>query len=156
MRRLNRAYGTDKETQPMPSERQKNQHTREAPRGGEPGDGAGRIEDTGTRHAGVWPASGPHPDDAGATYQGMASFGQGDRGAAGYEDHGDSEVRTVPPATDTGGNATRRDRMQLGGQAGEPSSNAGEVDPGVAASRQMIGGEGAERNNPPESEASPG
>jgi hypothetical protein len=27
----------------------------------------------------------------------MASFGQGERGAAGYEDHGESEVVWMPP-----------------------------------------------------------
>jgi hypothetical protein len=71
--------------------------TKSAPRGGMPGDGAGRTEDPGSRHAGVWPASGPPADDPNLPYQPMASFGQGERGAAGYEDSGRSEVRTMPP-----------------------------------------------------------
>lgn len=70
------------------------QHTRDA---GAPGGGAGRIEDTQSQDAGVWPASGPHPDNPDATYQGMSSFGQGERGAQGYEESGQSEVRTMPP-----------------------------------------------------------
>ena len=37
---------------------------------------------------------GASPD---AELQGEASWGQGDRGAAGYEDHGDSEAMTTPP-----------------------------------------------------------
>lgn len=64
---------------------------------GMPGDGAGRVEDTQSRHSGVWPASGPLPDNPEAKYQDMNSFGQGERGAAGYQDHGRSEVRTIPP-----------------------------------------------------------
>jgi hypothetical protein len=64
---------------------------------GMPGDGAGRVEDTQSQHSGVWPASGPLPDDPDARYQDMNSFGQGERGAAGYQDHGRSEVRTIPP-----------------------------------------------------------
>jgi hypothetical protein len=37
----------------------------------------------------------------------MASFGQGQRGAAGYEDSGRSELRTMPPSDsdDTGDEA---------------------------------------------------
>jgi hypothetical protein len=64
---------------------------------GMPGDGAGRIEDTQSQHTGVWPASGPLPDNPDARYQDMHSFGQGARGAAGYEDSGRSEVQTMPP-----------------------------------------------------------
>lgn len=76
------------------------------PHGGHPGDGAGRIENPGTQHAGVWPVSGPPPDDPDARMQGMASFGQGARGAAGYEDSGRSEVRTVPPDESSGGGSS--------------------------------------------------
>lgn len=64
---------------------------------GMPGDGAGRTENTQSQHSGVWPASGPHPDNPDAKYQDMNSFGQGERGAAGYQDSGRSEVRTMPP-----------------------------------------------------------
>ncbi len=42
-------------------------------------------------HSGVYPMSGPHPPgDAPAVWPG--SWGQGKRGAAGYEDHGESEL----------------------------------------------------------------
>jgi len=71
--------------------------TKSAPHGGMPGDGAGRTDAPGSRHAGVWTASGPPADDPNLPYQPMASFGQGERGAAGYEDSGRSEVRTMPP-----------------------------------------------------------
>jgi hypothetical protein len=42
-------------------------------------------------HSGIYPASGPMPEGD-AEVQGMASWGQGERGAEGYEDHGDSEL----------------------------------------------------------------
>lgn len=51
------------------------------------GQGAGRVEDV--SGSGIYPASGPQaPSDA--KTQGMASFGQRERGEAGYADHGDS------------------------------------------------------------------
>jgi hypothetical protein len=70
-----------------------------AHRGGMPGDGAGRTEDPGTQHAGVWPVSSMPSGDPEARIHDMGSFGQGDRGLAGYEDSGQSEVFTVPPDT---------------------------------------------------------
>ncbi len=57
-----------------------------------PGEGAGRREEVG--RTGVYPASGPLPPEN-ATYQPMASFGQGERGAAGYADSGTSEISKV-------------------------------------------------------------
>ncbi len=36
-----------------------------------------------------------------AVIRGMAEWGQGERGASGYEDHGESELRLVPPRGDT-------------------------------------------------------
>ena len=58
---------------------------------GNPGGGQGRTDQAGG--SGVYPASGNQaPKDARA--QGEASWGQGKRGAAGYEDSGSSEVRT--------------------------------------------------------------
>lgn len=60
---------------------------------GVPGGGVGRREEV--RGSGVYPASGPHPE-GNAEVQGMASWGQGDRGAEGYQDHGDSELRIDP------------------------------------------------------------
>lgn len=54
---------------------------------GLPGGGAGRKDEVG--RSGVYPASGPHPPGE-AEIRGQASWGQGERGAAGYEDHGSS------------------------------------------------------------------
>jgi uncharacterized membrane protein len=66
---------------------------------GMPGGGKGRIDRVG--HTGVYPASDPDaPPDAEA--QGMASWGQGERGAAGYEDSGESEVSGLGEETDFG------------------------------------------------------
>jgi hypothetical protein len=54
---------------------------------------AGRTDQVG--RSGVYPASAHNaPEDAEA--QGMASWGQGDRGAAGYQDHGGSELDLGP------------------------------------------------------------
>jgi len=58
---------------------------------GMPGGGAGRVDEVG--RSGVHPASGPMPKTNAET-QGMASWGQGERGAAGYQDHGDSEINS--------------------------------------------------------------
>jgi hypothetical protein len=71
--------------------------SRAAPRGGEPGAGAGQKYDPESQHAGVWPVSGPPIPDPHAVPQPMAFFGQGERGAAGFADHGDSELIAVPP-----------------------------------------------------------
>lgn len=56
---------------------------------GQPGGGQGRQDVVGG--TGVYPASGPMPEGD-AEIQGMASWGQGERGAAGYEDSGSSEL----------------------------------------------------------------
>jgi hypothetical protein len=56
---------------------------------GMPGGGQGRVDEVG--RSGVYPASGPHPS-GNAELRDMASWGQGERGAAGYEDSGTSEV----------------------------------------------------------------
>jgi CBS domain-containing protein len=56
---------------------------------GLPGGGAGRKEEIGG--SGVYPMSGPHPPGD-APLVGQAGWGQGQRGAAGYEDHGESEI----------------------------------------------------------------
>jgi CBS domain-containing protein len=56
---------------------------------GLPGGGAGRKDEVGG--SGVYPMSGPHPaGDAPLVDQ--AGWGQGKRGAAGFEDHGESEI----------------------------------------------------------------
>jgi len=51
--------------------------------------GGGRRDDVG--RSGVYPASAPYPKDN-AEFRGQASWGQGERGAANYEDHGGSEL----------------------------------------------------------------
>ncbi len=68
---------------------------------GNPGGGAGRVEDV--AGSGVYPASGPLPKEN-ARYQDEASFGQGKRGEKGYEDSGDSETVTYE-GMDVGGKA---------------------------------------------------
>lgn len=50
----------------------------------------GRLRDAVGR-SGVYPASGPLPE-ANAPIRGQMEWGQGERGAAGYEDHGSSEL----------------------------------------------------------------
>lgn len=54
---------------------------------GQPGGGGGRKDEVG--RSGVYPASGPYPE-GNAEFRGQTSWGQGERGAAGYEDHGSS------------------------------------------------------------------
>ncbi len=56
---------------------------------GMPGGGRGRVDQVGG--SGVYPASGPMPK-SNAQAQGEASWGQGERGSAGYEDSGRSEI----------------------------------------------------------------
>lgn len=63
---------------------------------GLPGGGAGRKDEVGG--SGVYPMSGPHPVGD-APLVGQAGWGQGERGAAGYEDHGESGgvIQSVTP-----------------------------------------------------------
>lgn len=56
---------------------------------GMPGGGKGRRDEVG--RSGVYPMSGPHPA-GNAELKEQAAWGQGERGAAGYEDHGGSEL----------------------------------------------------------------
>jgi CBS domain-containing protein len=63
--------------------------TRKNTAAGVPGEGAGRKDEVG--YSGVYPMSGPHPKGE-APVVTPASWGQGKRGAAGYEDHGESEL----------------------------------------------------------------
>ena len=56
---------------------------------GMPGGGRGRVDRVGG--SGVYPASGPWPEED-APVQGEPSWGQGERGSAGYEDSGESEI----------------------------------------------------------------
>jgi hypothetical protein len=62
---------------------------------GVPGEGAGRRDEVG--RTGVWPMSGPLPPTPEARTVGQQEFGQGSRGAAGYRDSGESELRVIPP-----------------------------------------------------------
>lgn len=70
--------------------RKKNREQRPDPESGEPGGGAGRRDVV--EPSGVYPASaGFAPEDS--EIRNQAGWGQGDRGAAGYEDSGQSELR---------------------------------------------------------------
>jgi hypothetical protein len=62
---------------------------------GHPGGGQGRKDEVG--RSGVQPVSIAHVPRPDAVIRGMAEWGQGERGAAGYQDHGESELRLVPP-----------------------------------------------------------
>jgi CBS domain-containing protein len=66
--------------------RKKQENRRES---GLPGGGAGRKDEIGG--SGVYPMSGPHPPGD-VPLVSQAGWGQGQRGAAGYEDHGESEI----------------------------------------------------------------
>jgi hypothetical protein len=68
---------------------------------GNPGGGAGRVDVPG--RTGVYPVSGPAWPSGPAEFRGMASWGQGERGAAGYEDHGESELYLTPEGILLGG-----------------------------------------------------
>lgn len=59
---------------------------------GQPGGGQGRVDETGK--SGVYPATGPAPPE-GAPREWAGSFGQGERGAEGYQDSGDSNIEAV-------------------------------------------------------------
>ncbi len=65
---------------------------------GRPGGGQGRRDEIGG--SGVQPVSIPHAARPEAVIRGMAEWGQGERGAAGYQDHGESELRLVAPAAE--------------------------------------------------------
>lgn len=62
--------------------------------------GKGRKEEA--KGSGVYPASGPLPPGD-AVVRSQAEWGQGTRGAEGYEDHGDSEVIPLPPESEAQG-----------------------------------------------------
>jgi len=62
------------------------------------------------------PVSSMPSDDPEARIHDTGSFGEGDRGLAGYEDSGQAEIITMPP--DTFGSS-------------QPGSNPGETGPGI-------------------------
>ncbi len=68
---------------------------------GLPGGGKGRRDEVG--RSGVYPVSEIEeaPDDA--VIRGQMEWGQGERGAAGYEDHGDSEETAFWEEVEKGG-----------------------------------------------------
>lgn len=67
---------------------------------GQPGGGQGRRDQVGG--SGVYPMSGPHPAGP-AELRTPAAWGQGERGAAGYEDSGRSELSFRPGSGGEGG-----------------------------------------------------
>ncbi|HZP42793.1 MAG TPA: CBS domain-containing protein [Candidatus Binatia bacterium] len=91
-----------------PSARKRRPARRAAPRaggGGRAGGAGGRVDETG--HSGVYPASGPLPKGE-APIRTMAAWGQGERGAAGYEDAGQSEIVHTEPSTPAPAQITAR------------------------------------------------
>ncbi len=66
------------------------ENTHREGRRGVPGEGKGRVDEVG--HSGVYPLSASEGASKEATIQAPQSWGQGERGAEGYEDHGDSEL----------------------------------------------------------------
>lgn len=80
---------------------------------GSPGGGAGRKDEVGG--SGIYPASGPYPQ-GNAEVRGQASWGQGERGAAGYEDHGSSELNYAGGQLLGGYDAKDRSGQRLGVQ----------------------------------------
>jgi hypothetical protein len=61
---------------------------------GMPGGGKGRRDEIG--RTGVYPVSNPEGASPNAKIQPQPSFGQGERGAEGYEDSGESELFYYP------------------------------------------------------------
>jgi hypothetical protein len=92
----------------------KDKSTRDQPRNddeahresGEPGGGAGRRDEVGP--TGVYPMSGGIPEGHHPEIRTQAAWGQGDRGAEGYNDSGGSEL-------------VMRDGQLLGGLTSGPS-----------------------------------
>ena len=75
----------------MTEEQNKKTQTDEEKReSGLPGGGAGRVDEVGK--SGVYPVSEMEDASDDAKVHGTASFGQGERGTAGYEDSGSSEL----------------------------------------------------------------
>lgn len=88
--------------------RKKHRDERPNPESGEPGGGAGRRDVV--EPSGVYPASaGFAPEDS--EIRNQAGWGQGDRGAAGYEDSGQSEL-----------NITKKDLEMLEGKPAQQQS----------------------------------
>ncbi len=104
----------------MASEKEKRPSGRQdatEPDSGSPGGGAGRRDEVG--RSGVYPVSGPWPQDPNAKIVGEASWGQGERGAAGYEDSGESELH--PPQANAE-QPSLEDAMKAKGEGGAGES----------------------------------
>ncbi len=84
---------------------------------GQPGGGKGRRDEVG--RSGIYPMSGPHPEGS-AEIRTQSAFGQGEKGAAGYEDHGGSELSKMGDAVVGGYNI---------GPGGEPLPGTNEATP---------------------------
>jgi hypothetical protein len=81
----------------METDRQDEEQARQRERmneSGVPGGGVGRRDEPG--HTGVYPMSASEGASADAGTKGEMAWGQGERGAEGYEDSGDSETYYVP------------------------------------------------------------
>lgn len=118
------------------------------PECGEPGGGRGRRDEVGG--SGVYPASaGTAPDDAVARLP--AEWGQGDRGAAGYDDAGSSELFWYPVQLDDAETGTP------GSSRAAPAPSPASPDPGGAAEASGSAGPAqpptaAEKTKPPAEE----
>ena len=71
---------------------------------GEPGGGQGRVDEVGG--SGVYPVSSMEGASGDAEIRGEMSWGQGEQGAAGYEDSGGSELGDIRPEGWTSGATT--------------------------------------------------
>ncbi len=97
---------------------------------GIPGGGAGRRDEVGG--SGVYPVSAKEkPKDPNAPIKDQASWGQGARGAEGYNDSGRSEIFYMPGElkeesvadADTDSSATKLPRSEQGEQSGSGENN---------------------------------
>ncbi len=117
------------------------EQAREKKDSGRPGGGAGRREKV--EGSGVYPASGPLPPDN-APYKSEGEFGQGKRGAAGYNDSGDSELLTYEGTPDLGGEPQGATPAQpSSGQKQGSSSGNREGGPELDPDRELPSGEDA-------------
>jgi hypothetical protein len=107
---------------------------------GQPGGGAGRRDEVGG--SGVYPASaGNAPRDA--EIRAPASWGQGERGAAGYEDAGTSEINPTLGRHDAAAEERRKEQRPF---ASERRKQQGSFGPGAGGER-MSGRGGHEHPN---------
>jgi hypothetical protein len=89
------------------------------PPAGQPRSADPRIDIPGTRGRGVRPLSAGFTGNPEARIVPMGAFGQGQRGLAGYEDHGESEVFWMPPDTVQPGSAAAERQEQADSEASQ-------------------------------------